>query len=93
MKKRKYQETHPWLTFSVSLDQAPPEFWMLLGEIQSKCMHVAGVPLLPEIAHEFYSIYLAKGAQGTTAIEGNTLSEEEVLKRVHGTLKLPESKA
>lgn len=37
-------------------------------------------------------MYLAKGVAATTAIEGNTLSEEEVLKAVQGDLQLPPSK-
>ena len=62
-----------------------------LGECQSKCEHIAGVPLRPDVAHILHSVYLAKGAWGTTAIEGNTLSEEEVLKHVQGKLELPPS--
>jgi len=38
-------------------------------------------------------MYLAKGIRGTTAIEGNTLSEAEVLKHVEGKLEVPPSKA
>lgn len=37
-------------------------------------------------------MYLAKGVLATTAIEGNTLSEDEVLKAVEGRLTLPQSK-
>ena len=37
-------------------------------------------------------MYLAKGAAATTAIEGNTLSEEEVLKAVEGKLVVPSSR-
>jgi Fic family protein len=37
-------------------------------------------------------VYLAKGARATTAIEGNTLSEEEVLKAVSNELRVPPSK-
>jgi Fic family protein len=65
---------------------------MLLGECQSKCEHIAGVPLQPDIAEELYKIYLAKGALATTAIEGNTLSEEEVRKHLDGKLQLPPSR-
>jgi len=90
--KRKYLETHPWINFSVNLAKAGHQFWMLLGEIQSKCEHIAGTPLLPSIAREFYRVYLAKGVSGTTSIEGNTLSEEEVLQHLKGKLKLPPSK-
>jgi Fic family protein len=38
------------------------------------------------------AIYFAKGVNATTAIEGNTLSEDEVLKRLTGQLELPLSK-
>jgi Fic family protein len=34
-------------------------------------------------------LYLSKGVAATTAIEGNTLSEEEVLSRIKGKLDLP----
>jgi Fic family protein len=39
-----------------------------------------------------HRLYLAKGALATTAIEGNTLSEDEVLKFLDGKLKLPPSR-
>jgi Fic family protein len=64
----------------------------MLGECQSKCAHLAGIPLLPDKQDEFHRIYLAKGVQGTTAIEGNTLSEQQVKARIEGKLKLPPSK-
>lgn len=50
------------------------------------------MPLRPDTARNLYKIYLAKGSLGTTAIEGNTLSEEEVLKHIEGKLHLPESR-
>jgi Fic family protein len=65
---------------------------MLLGEAESKCEHVAGVPLRPATADLLNRIYLSKGIRGTTAIEGNTLSEEEVLQRVTKGLDLPPSR-
>jgi Fic family protein len=89
---RTYEETHPWITFTLDLRKANYRLWMLLGEAQSKCHHLAGVPLLPSVAQELHKIYLARGVLATTAIEGNTLTEEEVLKRVEGALKLPPSK-
>ncbi|MCC6419706.1 MAG: Fic family protein [Gemmataceae bacterium] len=64
----------------------------MLGECQSKCEHIAGVPLRPDVAENLHRIYLAKGARATTAIEGNTLSENEVLQAVRGDLKLPPSR-
>lgn len=65
---------------------------MLLGEARSKCDHIRWVPLKPDVAKKLHEVYLAKGAQATTAIEGNTLSENEVLERVRGELQLPPSK-
>jgi Fic family protein len=91
-RKREYEKTHRWLKFEVDFRSAPPSFWTTLGECQSKCEHIAGVPLRPDIAYILHSVYLAKGAWGTTAIEGNTLSEEEVLKHVQGKLDVPPSK-
>ena len=88
---RKYKKTHPWITFNVDLGRIDYKTWLLLGGVQSKCARVSGVPLKPELSKILHKTYLAKGIQGTTAIEGNTLSEEEVKKRIEGKLKLPDS--
>jgi Fic family protein len=63
-----------------------------LGEAQSKCAHISGVPLRPAVAQQLQKMYLAKGVLATTAIEGNTLSESEVIQHLDGKLKLPPSK-
>jgi Fic family protein len=89
---REYERTHPWLTFRVDLGTAPPDLWLLLGECQSKCEHIASLPMRPALHARFTRIFLAKGALATTAIEGNTLTEEEVLAHLEGRLKLPPSK-
>ena len=65
----------------------------MLGEAMSKCEHLAGVPLKPHAAKELTAIYVAKGVQATTAIEGNTLSQEEVEAIVkRGTANVSESR-
>ena len=92
MPARRYEETHPWVNFRVKLDRASYRLWMLLGEARSKCEHVAGVPLPPEEAKRLYEVYLTKGIHATTSIEGNTLSEDEVRRRIHGDLKLLKSR-
>jgi Fic family protein len=92
LQKRKYEKSHPWLRFSVDLGDALPSFWIMLGECKSKCENISGVPLRPDIARQLNQVYLAKGAWGTTSIEGNTLSEEEVLRHVQGKLEVPPSK-
>ena len=63
----------------------------MLGEAQSKCQHIAGVPLTPDAAERLYELYLAKGVHATTSIEGNTLSEDQVKQQIEGKLKLPRS--
>lgn len=90
--QRTYKETHPWLTFELSFDDVPPEFWMLLGEIQSTCRLMSLIPLRPETVAKMTKIALVRGVHSTTAIEGNTLTVEQVEQSADGTLKLPESK-
>jgi Fic family protein len=89
--QRKFEQSHPWLRFAVDLRPAPAELWLLLGEAKSKIEHLAGIPLPPFVHEEFNRIYLAKGALATTAIEGNTLTEQEVLAHLRGE-RLPPSK-
>jgi len=89
---RTYEKTHPWLTFQIDLRLIEYETWIALGEAQSKCEHISGVPLRPAVAKQLHIVYLAKGVLATTAIEGNTLTESEVIKHLEGKLKLPPSK-
>ncbi len=90
---RSYEKSHPWLKFSVrALQHDRSDVWAMLGECKSKCEHIAGVPLRPDVAKELHQLYLAKGILATAAIEGNTLSEDEVRKILDGTLSLPPSK-
>lgn len=66
---------------------------MLMGEARSMCEHLAGTPLQPEVAQRFYEVSLIRGAQATTAIEGNTLTEEQVAGIFRGTFSAPPSRA
>lgn len=92
VQQREYEATHPWIDFHIDLRSAPTALWMLLGEVQSKVEHIAGVPLQPSLARKLHRLYLAKGVLATTAIEGNTLTEEEVIQVVEGRSDLPPSK-
>src|SRR5580765_1416792 len=71
--------THPYIKFDFNTALISANSWLQLGEAMSKCQHLAGVPLKPHAALDLSSVYLAKGVNATTAIEGNTLSEAEVL--------------
>lgn len=46
----------------------------------------------PAVAEYLHQVFLAKGALATTAIEGNTLSEAEVMQHMEGILRLSPSK-
>jgi Fic family protein len=75
---RKYKSSHPWITFEADLSGANYRLWVLLGAAESKCRHLAGIPLSPQKQNELNRVSLRKGVRATTAIEGNSLSEEEV---------------
>lgn len=91
---RHHLETHPWITFKATdVNDLGPIAWMLLGEARSKCEHLAGAPLQPDVAQKLYRVALVKGAQATTAIEGNTLTEEQVEGILEGTFRAPPSRA
>ena len=91
---RRYLETHPWIRFDASgINELRPRAWMLLGEARARCDHLAGMPLHPGIAEKLYEVALIKGVQASTAIEGNTLTTEQVTGILHGTYSAPPSRA
>lgn len=90
---REYEQTHPWLSFDVDLERASYRLWLLLGEATSKSDHVRRALLRPDVAADLQKVFLVKGALATTAIEGNTLSEDEARQVFEDSLKLPPSKA
>lgn len=53
---------------------------MLLGEIQAELNQIAKIPISPQEQHRLKILYFARAVHSTTAIEGNTLSEDEVLR-------------
>lgn len=67
-------------------------FWLRLGEAQANCSRISEVPLQPDVAKQLLAVVTSKGAMATAAIEGNTLSEEEVLEAMEGKLVLPPSR-
>jgi len=62
-----------------------------LGQSDSIIQAISSAPIKPEYRKQLLSVSLRKGARATTAIEGNTLSEEEVA-RIDAGEKLPPSK-
>ncbi len=64
-------------------------YW--LGQCETMLNIISREPLSPEYRKQRYKVALIKGAQATTAIEGNTLSEEEIEKISEGN-HLPQSR-
>ena len=91
---RDYEESHPWITFQATdVNKLPPRTWMLLGEARAVCEQIAHTPLTPSVARHLNEVALIKGAQATTAIEGNTLDEEQVAGIYRGEYTAPPSRA
>ena len=88
---REYLTSHPWITFRLDIRKASWTFWDHIGEARSKCRHLSRTPLPPDLARKMERVYLAKGALATTAIEGNSLSQEQAVAAVEGNLHLPQS--
>lgn len=63
-----------------------------IGQCSAIIMAIANVPITPEQHADLLSISLTKGARATTAIEGNTLTEEEIDLIRKGNSSLPPSK-
>lgn len=90
----KYQETHPWIQFPPMppINTAYAPLWYLMGEVSSKIAHLSASAVSPRIHEELNRFYLIRGVQGSTAIEGNTLSEKEIEQILDNKEPLPPSK-
>lgn len=88
---RPYNDTHPWLYFAFHIQNLGPDTLVQLGGVASRCKVLESVWLPPALSKELNLVYLTKGVHGTTAIEGNALSEEEVRARIEKTAELPKS--
>lgn len=87
-----YETTHPWINFKLNIGSAYEPLWYNLGQACSKIRHLSQSAVAPHVHEELNHVYLVKGVVGTTSIEGNTLSEEEVSAIVEKRLSLPPSK-
>ena len=63
----------------------------LLGECEAFIKSICNTPIIPKYLEELLNVALTKGAQATTAIEGNTLSEDEI-KKIKAGIEIAPSK-
>ncbi|RLC19942.1 MAG: Fic family protein [Deltaproteobacteria bacterium] len=68
-----------------------PQCAYMIGECDAYVKTLTDIPLKPKTRQNLLTVALTKGAQATTAIEGNTLNEEEIEKISQGW-SLPPSK-
>jgi Fic family protein len=62
-----------------------------LGKCESLVGILAGFPVPPAVQSELRSVAFSRGAQATTAIEGNTLTDDELRQMLEGS-PLPKSR-
>jgi len=82
---------YPHIRFQRCWENEDPKMNYLLGECEALIKAICNTPILPEYHDNLLRLSLNKGAQATTAIEGNTLSDQEVELVSEGE-KLPPSK-
>ena len=82
--------SHPHISFEKNWYVAEGTLFML-GQCEAIIRIISSAPLEPVYRQKLLKVSLRKGAQATTAIEGNTLSEEEIIKIDEGGV-LPPSK-
>lgn len=71
-------ERHAFLSFSFDTNAIPPDVWLSVGQAMRLCEQVSTTALPPSSIAALEAQALARGVAATTAIEGNTLSAEEV---------------
>jgi Fic family protein len=81
---------YPHISFQKEWDLSSKSYYYL-GQIQAIIKSISYTPIMPNYREQLLRISLQKGAQATTAIEGNTLSDEEISKVYKGE-SLPPSK-
>lgn len=78
-------DSHSFIRFPPYELKLTPALLMLLGEIQAELNQIAKIPISPQEQHKLKTLYFARAVHSTTAIEGNTLSEDEVLRIIKDT--------
>ncbi len=86
------RKAFPHIDFSPVFDRLNHDDWRLIGLCEARVETLAHTPLTPAAARNLNRVYLARGVHATTAIEGNTLSEDDVEQVMDGALQLPESR-
>lgn len=68
------------------------QHWLLLGECRALIRAISNTAIRPDFRSHLQKVSLIRGAQATTAIEGNTLTEEDIVALREGRMQLPPSR-
>ncbi len=91
---REFTDIHPWIDFDASVaNRLDAQSWMRIGEAYARCAELSGTPLAPAMADALHQHALIRGTQATVAIEGNTLTVEQVASIYAGEFSAPQSRA
>lgn len=88
-----FDEIITWIRFKTDLKQAPPSFWMILGECVAMTYHIRGAPLPPIESRSLDNELLAYGLLARVVLDGSTLRAEQVLHHLDGRLRVSASQA
>ncbi len=90
---RTYEQTHPWISFRWEPRRIPYPVWLLLGGSGAliRTLNQAALPVSIAAATDHDS--LMQGLHALAGMEGNTLSERQVIESMEGRLKLTSSQA
>jgi len=72
--------------------QIPGEVQYIIGSCEAIVQALRYLPLAPNVRAKMLEVSLIKGAMATTAIEGNTLTEDEVRAIHEGRANIPQSR-
>ncbi len=85
-----YYREYPHLIFKKHWD-LNSRCLIAFGQSIALLKAINNTPIMPQYYESLMNVALRKGAQSTTAIEGNTLTDDEIAKIIEGK-KLPESR-
>ncbi len=86
---RAYQETITWLRFRTELRQAPPSFWLQLGECVAGLRHLTSIPLPVGEARSVERELLAAALHARLALDGNVVPMDHIRRHLESKTKSP----
>lgn len=81
------ERMQPMFAFDLNFWAAAPPVWIMLGECQAKFEQIVATPLRPDVARQISLNYMVKGVQASVAMDGSSITEEQVALLLEGKEK------